>query len=172
MSNPISKITSIPSATSAAKTAEQAPELEIDGPIDPSSAAPKLEVDPKDAAAKTSGKPASVSGGASVGKTEKAPTPKKGRSGMGLLALLLGLLLAGSVAFNLKQSREIATLADTTEQFEMALTAAVDRIDVETVRAANAEARLGGIGGAVDTVNERVASLLEALAVLSEATAK
>ena len=91
---------------------------------------------------------------------------------MGLLALVLGLLLAGSVAFNLKQSRDIATLADTNEQFGMALTAAVDRIDVETIRAESAEATLGGIGGAVETVNERVASLLEALTALSEAAAQ
>jgi hypothetical protein len=91
---------------------------------------------------------------------------------MGLLALVLGLLLASSVAFNLKQSRTITTLADTNEQFEMALTAAVDRIDVETVRAESAETTLGGIGGAVDTVNERVVSLMEALTALSEATAK
>jgi hypothetical protein len=54
----------------------------------------------------------------------------------------------------------------------MALTAAVDRIDVETVRADRAEATLGGIDTAVDTVNARVTSLIEALTALKEATAQ
>ncbi len=172
MPNPISNVTSIPSASKAAENAEQAPELEIDGPIDPSSPPPLLEVDSNEdsATASLAPSPTPSSEGGSAANT--AATPKKGRSGMGLLALVLGLLLVGSVAFNLKQSRDIATLADTNEQFEMALTAAVDRIDLETVRAESAESALGGIGGAVDTVNQRVAALLEALTALGEAAAK
>lgn len=171
MSNPISNVTSIPSAKKATANAEQAPELEIDGPIDASSPPPLLEVDSEDDANPVSGSPSSTqTKGAPAADTQAAP--QKSRSGMGLLALVLGLLLAGSIAFNLKQSRDLATLADTNNQFEMALTAAVDRIDVETGRADSAEATLGGIDGAVDTVNERVAALLEALTALSEATQK
>ena len=169
MSNPISNITKIPSASKNAgqsASADNAPELEIDGPIDPSSPPPLLELDPEDAEPAASTQTASSSNAS----PSAAATPQKKRGGMSLVAIVLGLLLAGSVALNLKQSHDLATQADTNTQFEMALTAAVDRIDVETVRADDAEATLGGIDGAVDTVNDRVASLLEALTALSEAT--
>ncbi|MFK7898623.1 MAG: hypothetical protein AB8G23_22510 [Myxococcota bacterium] len=183
MSNPISNVTSISKsagAKSSPQDTESAPELEVDPSFsaDANAPAPSLEVDPEDAApldaqAGDSGSSAdaSASNSGSTSAPAPAPTAQKQSGGKGL-AIFLGLLLAGSVAFNVKQSRDLAVLNSTNEQFELALTAAVDRIDVETIRAESAEATLGGIDGAVQTVNERVEGLLEALTALSEATAK
>lgn len=90
----------------------------------------------------------------------------------GLVALLLGLLLAGSVAMNLKQANTMTGLNAKSQEFELALTAAVERIDQEAARADVAESTLDGIGGAVETVNDRVASLTAALDELRAATAR
>lgn len=78
----------------------------------------------------------------------------------------------GSVAVNLKQSRDVAALATQSAEFEQALGAAIERLDVETSRANGAEAALGRVDTAVDLVNERVMGLQEALDGLREATVR
>jgi len=92
----------------------------------------------------------------------------KGRSG--LIALILAILLVGSVAINLKQSGDVASLEAKSSEFERALTAAVARIDLETARADGAEAALQRVDSAVDVVNESVLGLQDALDGLREAT--
>ena len=124
---------------------------------------PELEVDDLDTAAATE---------LEVDEPEFADGPdsteKKGRSGLVLL-VLAGLLL-GSIAINLKQSRDVANLEARSSEYEQALAAAVERIDSETARADGAEAALDRVDGAVDLVNERVLGLQEALDGLREAT--
>ena len=84
--------------------------------------------------------------------------------------VVLAVLLLGSLALNLKQTRAVGALERKSEEFQTALTTAVERIDQETARADAAESRLRGITGAVDTVNDRIASLQEALDALRAAT--
>ena len=147
MSNPISIL------PTADEPEDDRPELEVDD-LD-TAAATKLEVD----------EPEMADGpGSTVGDS----TEKKGRSGFVLL-VLAGLLL-GSIAINLKQSRDVANLEARSSEYEQALAAAVERIDSETARADGAEAALDRVDGAVDLVNERVLGLQEALDGLREAT--
>jgi hypothetical protein len=108
---------------------------------------------------------------AGVADSVEAPGREaKGRSG--LIVLILGVLLVGSVAINLKQSRDVASLESANSEFEQALTAAVERIDVETARANGAEAALARVDSAVDVVNERILGLQDALDGLREATVR
>ncbi|MGB0621650.1 MAG: hypothetical protein ACPGVZ_19480 [Myxococcota bacterium] len=147
MSHPISTL------PTADEPEEDRPELEVDD-LD-TAAATELEVD----------EPEMADGpDSTVGDS----TEKKGRSGFVLL-VLAGLLL-GSIAINLKQSRDVANLAARSSEYEQALAAAVERIDSETARANGAEAALDRVDGAVDLVNERVLGLQEALDGLREAT--
>ncbi len=147
MSNPISTL------PTADEPQEDRPELEVDD-LD-TAAATELEVDEPE-----------VSDGPDT--TVGDSTEKKGRSGFVLL-VLAGLLL-GSIAINLKQSRDVANLEARSSEYEQALAAAVERIDSETARADGAEAALDRVDGAVDLVNERVLGLQEALDGLREAT--
>ena len=104
--------------------------------------------------------------------SEEAPAPKGKKTGSSLLALVLAGLLLGSVAINLKQSREVSNLESRSGEYQQALAAAVDRIDSESARADGAEDALGRVDSAVDVVNERVLGLQEALEQLREATVR
>lgn len=108
------------------------------------------------------------SGGAAPASAEARRTG--GRSGLTIL-VLVGLLL-GSIAINLKQSRDVSTLEARSSEYQQALAAAVERIDSETARADGAEAALDRVDGAVDLVNERVLDLQQALDGLREATVR
>lgn len=80
------------------------------------------------------------------------------------------MILVGSIAINLKQSRDVASLEGQNAEIEQALSAAVERIDIETARANGAEAALERVDSAVDVVSERVRGLQDALEGLREAT--
>ena len=108
---------------------------------------------------------------AAASETEAAE-PQASSTGRSLLALVLGALLLVSVAFNLKQSRDIANLDARSQEYEQALGAAVERIDSESARADGAESALDRVDAAVDVVNERVLGLQEALDGLREATVR
>jgi hypothetical protein len=111
--------------------------------------------------------------GAAGEEAEAAPAePRRARSGVGLLALVLGALLLISVAINLKQSRDVANLETRSQEYQQALAAAVERIDSEAARADGAEQALDRVDLAVDVVNERVLGLQEALDQLREATVR
>lgn len=154
MSNPIS---TLPNAT---ELDEDRPELEVDD-LDIASET-ELEVDAPEDAPERETSPAETE---TAGKDDK---PSRG--GSGLLILVLAGLLLGSVAINLKQSRDVAHLEARSSEYEQALAAAVERIDSETARADGAEAALDRVDSAVDLVNERVLGLQEALDGLREAT--
>lgn len=160
MSNPISKLPNAdrePEENDAsvedASLEGDRPELEVD-PLDPA-LPPMLEVDGENEASEDQESDASESGGWS-----------------GLIVLVLAGLLLGSVAINLKQSRDIAGLESRSSEYEQALAAAVERIDGEASRADSAEAALDRVDSAVDVVNERVVGLQEALDGLREATVR
>lgn len=134
---------------------------------------PELEVDDLDAAAETVlevEEAAEAPTETSAETTSEEEKSSRGRSGL-ILIVLAGLLL-GSVAINLKQSRDVATLEARSSEYEQALAAAVERIDSETARADGAEAALDRVDSAVDLVNERVLGLQEALDGLREATVR
>ena len=154
MSNPIS---TLPNAT---ELEEDRPELEVDD-LDIASET-ELEVDAPEDAPKRKTSPAEIE------TADKDDKPSRG--GSGLLILVLTGLLLGSVAINLKQSRDVANLEARSSEYEQALAAAVERIDSETARADRAEAALDRVDSAVDLVNERVLGLQDALDGLREAT--
>jgi len=156
MSNPISTL------PNASEPDEDRPELEVDD-LDTASET-ELEVDAPEDAPDTEASEAGTET-ETPGKDEK---PSRG--GSGLLILVLAGLLLGSVAINLKQSRDVANLEARSSEYEQALAAAVERIDSETARADGAEAALDRVDSAVDLVNERVLGLQEALDGLREAT--
>ena len=149
MSNPIS---TLPNAT---EPEDDRPELEVD---DLGATEPVLEVD----------EPESSQEAAAPSTSDD--TESKGRSGL-ILLILAGLLL-GSVAINLKRSRDVANLEARSSEYQQALAAAVERIDSETARADGAEAALDRVDSAVDLVNERVLGLQEALDGLRDATVR
>ena len=154
MSNPIS---TLPNAT---EPEDDRPELEVDD-LD-AAAETTLEVDDSDA---DEAAPTDLSAAETPGEEEKSS-----RGGSGLILIVLAGLLLGSVAINLKQSRDVATLEARSSEYEQALAAAVERIDSESARADGAEAALDRVDSAVDVVNERVLGLQEALDGLREAT--
>lgn len=133
---------------------ESSPELEVD-PIGDET--PTLETDEN---------------GSVADDTPAAAPEKKSRGGSGLLLLVLAGLLLGSVAINLKQSRDNSTLEARSQEYQQALAAAVERIDDETARADSAESALDRVDSAVDVVNERVVGLQEALDALRTATVR
>lgn len=156
MSNPISTLPGV-------NVPNDEPKLEVDGPFD-TAESPPLEVDEIEEASEPSVEDSEpVPGEADTGQS---------KSRMGLIALVLAVLLVGSIAINLKQSRDVATLETQSAEIEQALDAAVERIDVETARANSAESALDRVDGAVDIVNEQVLGLQEALNGLREATAR
>ena len=157
MSNPIS---TLPNAD-LDRTNDDEPALEIDATdASEDGAEPTLEVDDDFAA----------DDGAAGSEDATESKDSGGRSGL-ILLVLAGLLL-GSVAINLKQSRDVSTLEARSSEYEQALAAAVERIDNETARADGAEAALDRVDGAVDVVNARVLDLQEALDGLREATVR
>jgi len=99
---------------------------------------------------------------------ETTPTSSK----TGVIALVLGLLLLGSVALNIQQARVSAALSAESQQYEAAMNEAIAVVEQETKRANSAESTLGEIGTAVDHVNDRVESLQQALGELRSATAR
>ena len=111
MSNPIS---TLPNAT---ELEEDRPELEVDD-LDIASET-ELEVDaPEDA-------PERKTSPAEIETADEDDKPSRG--GSGLLILVLTGLLLGSVAINLKQSRDVANLEARSSEYEQALAAAVER---------------------------------------------
>jgi hypothetical protein len=102
-------------------------------------------------------------------KPAPPPEKKKGRS-MGGLAILLAVLLLGSIALNVRQATVTETLSVENQRFSFALNEAVATLDQETARANSAESALGGITGAVDNVNNRIEALQQALGELRAAT--
>ena len=97
---------------------------------------------------------------------EKAKTSGKTR----LVAIVLALLLLLSVGVNFMQARTTARLDAQNKEFEAALNEAVGVIDQETVRANTAESTIAEIDGAVETVNDRIDSLQQALSDLRRMT--
>jgi hypothetical protein len=95
------------------------------------------------------------------------PTEKSGR---GLIVLALAALLLGSVAINLKQSRDLSVLETRSQEYQQALAAAVERIDTETARAEGAEAALSRVDDAVALVNQQMVGLGQALEQLRRST--
>lgn len=91
---------------------------------------------------------------------------KKGSGRMGIVALVLGVLLVGSIAINLQQAKITGALHLENERYSIALNEAVATLDQETGRANAAESTLTDVGGAVDTVNDRIESLQQALGEL------
>ena len=104
----------------------------------------------------------------------EAPRPAEGekadKSGRGLITLALAVLLLGSVAINLKQSRDLSILEIRGQEYQQALAAAVERIDAEVARADGAEAALGRVDEAVSVVNQQMVGLSQALDHLRDAT--
>ncbi len=180
MSNPISTLPNAnTNADANANPNKNEPVLEVDEFLDGDDSAAPLEVDPiepiEDGVA--DGEPipsgeesASHESDRSADSLEAPSREAKGRSGR--IVLILGVLLVGSLAINLKQSRDIAALDSANSEFAQALTAAVERIDVETARANGAEAALARVDSAVDVVNERILGLQDALDGLREATVR
>ena len=159
MSNPISTISNLPNEPDE-------PELEVDEAFSAGAPPPALEVDPID------DRDAHPDAESTPPLETNEDHADKSREGRGLLALILGVLLAGSIAYNLKQSGDVGALEAESQEFALALTAAVERIDQETARADRLEDKLQGITDAVDTVNGRIGSLQVALDELRKATAQ
>jgi hypothetical protein len=173
MSNPL---TSVPKPN--ANVVE--PELEVDDLLDGDSSASLLEIDAVDAELESGATDAeaieqSVSSSNDEGSTNSgfSPVQRDGsKSRSGLIALVLAGLLLFSIAINLKQSRDVASLESRSAETEQALNAAVERIDFETARANGAEVALDRVDAAVDVVNEKVLGLKNALDGLREATVR
>ena len=161
MSNPISKLssTSRPSDatdvdSAAANPLHASKEVRAIAQVEDD----ELEADTEDAASQD------------ADESEASADESKGR--MGLIALVLAVLLLGSIAINLKQSGDVASLELKSAESEQALGAAIERIDLESSRANGAEAALNRVDVAVDIVNERALGLQEALDQLREATVR
>ena len=92
------------------------------------------------------------------------------KKGSSKLTTLLGVLLFLSVGLNFWQSQNQANLEARGEETIVALERAVERIDVETLRANRAETTLSAIDRGVDKVNERILELQAALSELSQLT--
>jgi hypothetical protein len=148
------------------KTDSNEPELEVDEVLEDELEKPLTEVEASET--DETGAAADEAESEATEETESAESSR----GWGLVALILAALLVGSVAINLKQSRDVAALEEKSAEFEQALDAAVERIDVETSRADGAESALERVDSAVDLVNERVLGLQEALDGLREATVR
>jgi len=148
------------------KTDSNEPELEVDEVLEDELEKPLTEVEASET--DETGAAADEAESEAAEQTESAESSR----GWGLVALILAALLVGSVAINLKQSRDVAALEEKSAEFEQALDAAVARIDVETSRADGAESALERVDSAVDLVNERVLGLQEALDGLREATVR
>jgi cytoskeletal protein RodZ len=155
MSNPISTVEDASQDIVEDVATEPENEIEVDQNLDANALPPILEVDPiEDSSA------------------ESSPLRENRRTNrIGLLALVLAVLLFGSIAINLQQARVTAALNAENQSIEFALNEAVNALDRETARADSAESTLTEIGAAVDTVNDRIESLRQALGELREATA-
>jgi hypothetical protein len=147
------------------KTDSNEPELEVDEILEDELEKPLTEVEASDTS------DTGAADEAESQSTEESESAERSR-GWGVVALILAALLVGSVAINLKQSRDVAALEEKSAEFEQALDAAVARIDAETSRADGAESALERVDSAVDLVNERVLGLQEALDGLREATVR
>lgn len=109
---------------------------------------------------------------ASASPAQPAADRPEERGGSGKMALILGLLLAGSVGLNFIQSQGRSSLEAQAAEYSEALERSIVRLDEETLRATNAENKLDAIDGSVVTVNERIADLQKALNELTEITAR
>jgi len=96
--------------------------------------------------------------------------PVESGKGSGRLALVLTVLLLASVAINLLQWRAQTRVVALADDYEVALTMAVEKLDEQTVRALSAEGTLSNVDTAMDSVRDRIAGLQEALAELATAT--
>lgn len=96
-------------------------------------------------------------------------TAKKAARRSRLPVVLLVLLLV-SVAYNVAQWRQRATLETRASELESALDNAVETLDAQTARAVDAESTLSDVDSAMQTVRERIASLQGALDQLEAAT--
>lgn len=155
MSNPISSVEDTSQDIIEDVATEPEIEIEVDQNLDANALPPILEVDPiEDSSA-------------------ESPSLRENRrtNRIGLLALVLAVLLFGSIAINLQQARVTAALNAENQSIEFALNEAVNALDRETARADSAESTLTEIGAAVDTVNDRIESLRQALGELRGATA-
>ncbi len=168
MSNPISTL-----PNPEASPHEEDANLEVGEMLDEDVSEPLLEIDPirshdNDPAVERAIEDDASESGDPVATPHStiAETTRRG----GLIALILAVILVGSIAINLKQSRDVASLEGQNAEIEQALSAAVERIDIETARANGAEAALERVDSAVDVVSERVRGLQDALEGLREAT--
>jgi hypothetical protein len=102
-------------------------------------------------------------------ETAAYASPKTDGGSRGLTVLLLILLLA-SLAFNGLQWRAQSRLSALSNEFEIALTQAVEKLDEQTLRALAAEGTLSNVDGAMNQVRVRIAGLQDALDELAAAT--
>lgn len=107
---------------------------------------------------------------------EAPPEPRvqtpTNEGGMGVSTLILGALLLASLAFNFIQSQGRASLEAQSNEYATALDRTIVRLDEETFRANDAQAKVDAIDANVDNVNARIGELQEALTKLSEITAR
>ena len=94
--------------------------------------------------------------------------PGSGR-GSGRLTLALTILLMLSIAVNLLQWRAQDRTEALADDYEVALTQAVEKLDEQTVRALTAEDTLSDVDSAMGKVRNRIAGLQEALEELATA---
>jgi len=160
MSNPIS---TLPNAESSDVSEDTSNVAEIDSTETP------IEVDEESA---VSADTAETEDTETAAEEVEPNEERDSRGRTGIVILILAGLLLGSVAINLKQSRDVSKAEARSSEYQQALAAAVERIDAETVRADGAEAALDRVDSAVDVVNERVLGLQEALEGLREATVR
>jgi hypothetical protein len=96
-----------------------------------------------------------------------AEAPGRSRSGSRRLTLALLVLLVGSIAVNAWQWRQRSALETRSNEFEIALTQAVEKLDEQTVRARDAEGVLSDVDDAMGNVRARIRELQQALDELS-----
>ncbi len=171
-STPISRLPNLKDVSDDSLSPDEArtdePVLEVDELTDADGEPPALEVDADDLSrSEARSEASSEDSDDTAGEQTEEEDSKRGA---GFIALVLAALLVGSVAINLKQSRDVSVLETRSQEYEQALAAAVERIDSETTRAQSAEAALDRVDSAVDVVNERVLGLQQALDGLREAT--
>ena len=110
-------------------------------------------------------------GSASPAAPPLAISTRSGKSSRRLTLILLVLLL-GSVAFNVWQWQERSALNARSDEFEIALTQAVEKLDQQTVRALDAEGTLSSVDDAMGNVRVRILELQQALDELAGAATR
>jgi hypothetical protein len=95
--------------------------------------------------------------------------PSRSSAGSGRLALVLTVLLLASLAVNFLQWRAQSRVTALADDYEIALTQAVEKLDEQTVRALSAEGTLSNVDTAMEAVRDRIAGLQNALDELAAA---